>query len=130
MTASLSRPQTEQFSRPESFRVEPIRAESIQAEQVLACDWRDLTSLGVSPQEARMIARTLITKRLISIYWRRLTQAEVPPDAARCIARTVAKYDVLEILPTSSQQQMLHRHCPAICRSGLWRVEMLLQTRR
>jgi hypothetical protein len=96
---------------------------------MLACDWRDLTSLGVSPEEARMIARTLIIKRLIGIYYRRLTQTNVPTDAARSIARAVAKYDVLEILPTLSQQNLLHHHCPAICRSGLWRAEMLLQRR-
>ncbi len=110
-------------------RFQPPPIDPIRAEQVLACDWRDLTSLGVSPQEARMIARTLIIKRLIGSYWLRLTKAQVPTDAARRIARAVAKYDVLEILPTLSQQQLLHHHCPAICRSGLWRAEMLLQTR-
>lgn len=62
-------------------------------------------------------------------YWRKLLKAGVNLDTARRLARSIAKYDVMQLLPTSSQQDLLRQHCPAICRTGLWRVEMLLQAR-
>jgi hypothetical protein len=101
----------------------------LKAENVLSFNWRQLTSLGVSPDQARSIAITLIAKRVMYVYWRRLRRVEVPPDQARRIARSIAKYDVMEQAPTPQQQRLIQRYCPAICRAGLWRVELLLSSR-
>lgn len=101
----------------------------IKAEHVLAFDWRGLTALGVTPEDARSIATTLIAKRLMLIYWRRLHRAGIPYQDAKRIARAVAKYDVMEMLPSARQQTLIGRYCPIVCRVGLWRRELLL-TRR
>lgn len=101
----------------------------IKAERILAFNWRELTALGVSWEEARSIAMTLITKRLMGLYWRRLTKAGVSIDDARRIARAVAKYDVMEVSPTLQQQQLIQQYCPEICRARLWRANLLLFSR-
>lgn len=105
-----------------------LKAE-LRAEDVLSFNWRELTALGVAPEQARAIAETLIAKRLMSLYWRKLTLAGVAPDPARRIARIIARYDVIEVLPTVQQQVLLSQNCPAICRAGLWRVKLLLSVR-
>lgn len=101
----------------------------IKGEQLLAFDWRELTALGVTPEEARSIATTLIAKRLMLIYWQRLHRAGIPYKDSKKIARAVAKYDVMEMLPSARQQTLIGRYCPIVCRVGLWRRELLL-TRR
>jgi hypothetical protein len=105
-----------------------LKAE-LRAEDVLSFNWRELTALGVAPEQARAIAETLIAKRLMSIYWRKLTLAGVARDPARRIARIIARYDVIEVLPTVQQQVLLSQNCAAICRAGLWRVKLLLSSR-
>lgn len=106
-----------------------LQPDTLKAESVLAFDWRELTALGVSWEEARLIATTLITKQFMLRYWRRLVRAGVPIDDARRIARAVAKFDVMELAPTSQQQTLIQYYCPAVCRSGLWRAGLLLQSR-
>lgn len=101
----------------------------LRAESVLAFDWRELTALGVSWEEARSIATTLIAKQFMLMYWRRLIRAGVPIDDARRIARAVAKFDLMDRVPTFRQQNLIQHYCPAVCRSGLWRAKLLLQSR-
>jgi hypothetical protein len=103
--------------------------ERLKAESILSFDWRTLTELGVSSEEARSIAQHLILRRLMSVYWQRLLNVGVPRDNARRIARSVAKFDVIEQLPTSQQQSLIRQYCPAVCRAGLWRAELLLRSR-
>lgn len=98
----------------------------IKAESILAFNWRTLIDLGVSWDEAHSIATTLIAKRVMVVYWQRLLRSNVPPDEARRIARAVAKYDIMGLHPPAYYQQLIHRYCPAVCRAGLWRVELLL----
>lgn len=106
-----------------------LQQDVLKAESVLAFDWRKLTALGVSWEEARSIATTLITKQFMLRYWRRLVRAGVPVDDARRIARAVAKFDLMELPPTVQQQALIQRYCPTVCRAGLWRAELLLQSR-
>jgi hypothetical protein len=103
--------------------------DAIRAESVLAFNWRKLIALGVSQEDARSIATTLIIKQLIVTYWRRLVGSGVPIDNARRIARAIAKYDVLDTLPTQQQQQLIRHYCPILCRTGLWRAQLLLHSR-
>lgn len=98
----------------------------IRAESVLSFNWRTLTDLGVSPEEAHSIATTLIAKRVMVVYWHRLTRVDVPTVEARRIARAIAKYDIMGIQPATYYQALIHRYCPAVCRAGLWRMELLL----
>jgi hypothetical protein len=102
---------------------------ALKAENVLAFDWRELTALGVSWEEARSIATTLITKQFMLRYWRQLIRTGVPIDDARRIARAVAKFDWMGLFPTLQQQVLIQYYCPAVCRAGLWRAELLLQSR-
>jgi len=119
MIASISLP-------PDSLpKINP----NLDAEALLAFDWRNLTALGVTQDEAHSIAAKLMTRRLMLAYWRRLLKAGVSLDTARRLARTIAKYDVMQLLPTPQQQDILRQNCPVICRTGLWRAEMLLQAR-
>lgn len=106
-----------------------LHQDSVRAEAVLSFNWRELTTLGVSWEEARSIATTLVTKRFMVVYWRRLLRAGVPVDDARRIARTVAKYDLMDILPTLAQQTLIQQYCPVVCRCGLWRADLLLRSR-
>lgn len=106
-----------------------LQQDNLKAENVLAFDWRELTSLGVSWEEARSIATTLIAKQFMLRYWRRLVRTGVPADDARRIARAIAKFDVMELAPTLQQQALIRYYCPAVCRAGLWRVALLLQSR-
>lgn len=106
-----------------------LRLAPIKAEETLAFNWRNLIALGVSLEEARSIATALIAKRLLFIYYHRLTKAGVAIDNAHKIARAVAKYDMMEILPTLEQQALIQQHCPEVCRSGLWRADLLLRYR-
>jgi hypothetical protein len=112
-----------------SVRLTDTLSPNLPAEELLAFNWRDLTALGITQAEAQSIAARLIVRRLMLAYWRRLLKAGVTLDNARRLARTIAKYDVMQILPTPQQQALLCQHCPAICRSRLWRAEMLLQSR-
>jgi hypothetical protein len=121
MIASISLP-------PASLLNPNFCSPSLQTD-LLAFDWRDLIALGVTQAEAHSIATRLIARRLMLAYWRKLLKAGVALHTARRLARTIAKYDVMARLPTPQQQHLLRQHCPAICRSGLWRVEMLLQAR-
>lgn len=106
-----------------------LQQDSIRAEDVLAFDWRALTALGVSWEEARSIATTLIVKQFMGMYWRRLLRSDVPAKEARRIARAIAKFDLLDLPPTAQQRVLIQRYCPAVCRSGLWRCNLLLQSR-
>jgi hypothetical protein len=106
-----------------------LQQDALKAETVLAFDWRELTALGISWEEARSIATTLITKQLMLRYWRRLLRADVPIDDARRIARAIAKFDQMELAPTLQQQTLIRHYCPAVCRAGLWRAGLLLQSR-
>ncbi|MBW4468491.1 MAG: hypothetical protein KME07_23950 [Pegethrix bostrychoides GSE-TBD4-15B] len=102
------------------------------AEQLAALDWHNLNTLAVPmPEEdaATQMSAQILAKQLMAVYWRRLLKAGVTPDPARRLARLIAKYDAMRQLPTVQQQDLLRQHCPPICRSGLWRVEMLLQAR-
>lgn len=101
----------------------------INAENVLAFDWRDLTALGVAPEDARSIAMTLITKQLMATYWQTLRKEGVPSLEAKRIARAIAKYDVMETSPRTYQRELIRHYCPAICRAGLWRRELLLKAK-
>lgn len=103
--------------------------DAIKAESLLPFNWRSLTALGVSWEEARSIAITLVTQRLMAAYWQRLVGVRVPIDDARRIARAVAKYDVMELPPTLQQQQLIQRYCSIVCRTGLWRADLLLRSR-
>lgn len=103
--------------------------DSIKAERILAFNWRQLTALGLSWEDARVMAKTLVAKRLMCLYWRRLRRVGVSADDARRIARAVAKFDAMDLPPTLQQQQLIHRYCPAVCRCGLWRADLLLASR-
>ena len=95
-------------------------------EQLLEFDWRKLTALGVSLEDAKTIAQNLIIKKIMLHYWRRLMRVGVPMDDARRIARAIAKYDTARVLPTARQQALICQYCPLVCRSELWRRELLL----
>ncbi|NJR66817.1 MAG: hypothetical protein HC772_18295 [Leptolyngbyaceae cyanobacterium CRU_2_3] len=112
-----------------SFPVTPVLLSSVNAEAVLKFDWRKLTALGVSLDDAEAIAQTLVLKKIMSLYWRRLIRVEVPTDDARRIARAVAKYDAAGIIPTPRQQRLISQYCPLVCRAKLWRAELLLASR-
>lgn len=99
----------------------------IKAESLLSFDWRELTALGVSPEEARSIAIALIVKRLMTLHERKLSCAGVPQQEARILARIIAKFDILSAVPTPREKQLISQYCPAICRSGLWRSQLLLR---
>jgi hypothetical protein len=98
----------------------------IKAESLLAFNWRTLTDLGVSWEDAQSIATTLIAKRVMVVYWQRLIRVDVPAVEARRIARAIAKYDIMGMHPPVAYQALIRRYCPAVCRAGLWRVELLL----
>lgn len=110
----------------EKLAPEKLVSEKLTAEKLLAFDWRELTVLGISWEEARSIATKLIAKRLMLIYWKRLIGTGVPLVEARRIARAIAKFDTAQIPPSPYQQTLIQQYCPAVCRAALWRVEMLL----
>jgi hypothetical protein len=97
-----------------------------ETEQLLEFDWRKLTALGVSLEDAKTIAQTLVIKKIMLCYWRKLMRVGVPMDDARRIARAIAKYDTVRVLPTQRQQALICQYCPLVCRSNLWRRELLL----
>jgi hypothetical protein len=103
---------------------------SLSVESVLEFDWHKLIALGVSADDAQTIAQTLATKKIMFLYWRRLLKCGVPIDNARRIARAIAKYDTAKTLPTPQQRQLITQYCPFVCRSGLWRAELLLNPSR
>ncbi|HEY9626882.1 MAG TPA: hypothetical protein V6C84_06235 [Coleofasciculaceae cyanobacterium] len=104
--------------------------QSLNPESVLEFDWHKLTALGLSTEDAQKVAQTLVIKKVMFLYWRRLLRSGAPLDDARRIARAIAKYDTAKILPTAQQQQLIVRYCPFVCRSGLWRTELLLNASR
>jgi hypothetical protein len=93
---------------------------------LLHFDSQKLIALGVPPEDAKSIAQTIITKHTMLRYWRRLAQAGIPSDNARRIARAIAKYDVIQTLPSARQQNLIRYYCPIVCRCGLWRSALLL----
>ena len=107
-----------------------VKPKSLTVESVLEFDWHKLTALGVSVDDAQAIAQTLALKKIMFLYWRRLLKAGAPFDDARRIARAIAKYDTAKTLPTARQRQLITQYCPFVCRSGLWRAELLLNVSR
>jgi len=105
-------------------------SQSLSIEAILEFDWHKLMALGVSAEDAQTIAQTLATKKIMFLYWRRLLKCGAPFDEARRIARAIAKYDTAKILPTAQQRQLITQYCPLVCRSGLWRAELLLNRDR
>jgi hypothetical protein len=103
-----------------------IRQEFFKAVETPAFDWRKLTVLGVSPEEAEAIASKLAIKKQVTRYWQKLVRLGVPADDAIRIARAVAKYDAARTMPTLKQKQLISQYCPMVCRSGLWRSKLLL----
>ena len=118
-----------------AFQSEPTLSpaetkQPLSTDSVLEFDWHKLTALGLSTEDAQMVAQTLVIKKVMFLYWRRLLRSGAPLDDARRIARAIAKYDTAKILPTAQQQQLIVHYCPFVCRSGLWRAELLLNASR
>lgn len=93
-------------------------------------DWRKLTALGLSLEDAETIAQTLALKKMMLAYWRRLLRVGIPPDDARRIARAIAKYDAMKVFSTHRQQELIAQYCARVCRAGLWRADLLLFSRQ
>lgn len=68
------------------------------------------------------------TREITPTYWRRLIEAGVPIDAANAIAWAIARYDAAKRIPSAQQKALLCRYCPLICRAGLWRSHLLLES--
>lgn len=59
-------------------------------------------------------------------YWQKLIREGVPKDEARKIAVAIAKFDVLDRVPSSEQKQLISQFSPSVCRAQLWRSHLLL----
>lgn len=59
-------------------------------------------------------------------YWQKLIREGVPKEEARKIAVAIAKFDILERLPSNEQKQLISRFSPSVCRARLWRSDLLL----
>lgn len=67
-------------------------------------------------------------REIAPTYWRQLIEAGVPIDAANAIAWAIARYDAARRIPNHQQKQLLQYYCPLICRAGLWRSHLLLES--
>ncbi len=93
-----------------------------------ALDWRHLTALGVSRQEAKRIAKSLAVQQILPVYWRKLIELGVPMEDARKVAKAIAKYDIAKTSPDPLQRSLIQKYCPIVCRAELWRLKLLLET--
>ena len=65
-------------------------------------------------------------REVVPIYWRRLIEVGIPINAAKTIAWAIARYDAAHKIPSHTQQLLISRYCPFICRARLWRQDLLL----
>lgn len=107
---------------PQSTLIEEPR----YVREFLPFDWRKLTELGISLEDARKIAQNLVLKKMMLCYWRKLRRVGIPADDARRLARAIVKFDALRQSPSRNQQCLISKYCSQVCRVGLWRSNLLL----
>ncbi|GAB4442781.1 MAG: hypothetical protein D6742_19695 [Cyanobacteria bacterium J069] len=75
-----------------------------------------------------VLSRRNLTREIKPTYWRKLVEAGVPIDAADAIAWAIARYDTARRRPPSSQQALIRQYCAFVCRAGLWRSQLLVNS--
>lgn len=58
-------------------------------------------------------------------YWQKLVREGVPRDEARVLACAIAKFELLDKVPTPDQQQLILRFSRFLCRAQLWHIGLL-----
>jgi hypothetical protein len=66
-------------------------------------------------------------RRLGITYWQTLVREGVPRDEARALATAIAKFDLLGRSPSPEQKRLISQFSPILCRTQLWRSNLLLQ---
>jgi len=74
------------------------------------------------------LPRRNLTREIKPTYWRKLIEAGVPIDAADAIAWAIARYNTARRQPPSSQQALIRQYCAFVCRAGLWRSQLLVNS--
>ena len=59
-------------------------------------------------------------------YWQKLVREGVPRDEARAIATAIAKFDLLDRVPSAEQKQLISQFSRFVCRAQLWRSHLLM----
>lgn len=88
-------------------------------------DWRQLTALGMSRDDALRVSQALMVRELALNYRHKLLKQGVPCNEAKRIARAIANYDTAQTQPSPGQQTLIQQYCPLICRASLWRPQLL-----
>jgi hypothetical protein len=60
------------------------------------------------------------------IYCQKLMHQGVPYSEARSIASAIAKFEVLQKIPSPKHKQLIMKNSVLICRAHLWRPNLLL----
>jgi hypothetical protein len=80
---------------------------------------------AASPQRRRRRS----VREITPVYWRRLIETGMPLQTANVVAWAIARYDVGRKLPEPMECKLIKRYSRFICRAGLWRSQLLLQSK-